>query len=1759
MPTPFVHASCPPPPRGLARPESPVSLCSCGAGLLPAPSRLSVSLAPAGGGDSTFSAARYPTRVALVPFATAADNGLIETVFRYSGYASSPERRGRTGRLARGPSGVRFRRSDRNRPCLTAWPGTVSLWAEPVRVAGHRRKYSDASVTPGTGTCLIVSVTFGFAGVYAPRAVRSGRRTELIMSSAAQERAAKNPELQQQQGSLYITWYPSSVNQSVKSELALNTSPNGAAYNHCVNPISVVTLRQAPGAPQDRLSVQPRLMAQILPCSPTLHLIPKPVSEPARFLKKRRTTSCRMSPVALSRLSGTARLTIPPLLGTERSVIRATGYLGVGGSLPRAWGGGQRDVRNNSVPSSERGCPGRTQNNSASWECQNPDRHAAHWTSASGHAEGQLLRPQTRRTPAGMLSESHACILTASCSWFFPVNPYASGPNESHSALSTQLQHLPRPGQPPGTLLHNKAQESLPTLGSAPVWGVLTDNADEHLLLTGLQRLAPVLVEGHNITGPSLAEAALPAIVPPTVVLYIQLPAASSTGPRELHRAGHKGVDDRKQNSRSARWRDGCRLVSFGWEEGLVLRASPSPESESQPGAQAAKHGLNCHRMKPALFSVLCEIKEKTGICWAAQRQQRSHVPLPGPQPRLDRLGLPTGGSPPPCLLGDAGARKTASAGRELRWWKREPEHEMMQRERLLVHSVPAVLDPRPLLRILPRLCLLTSGVSPDPRGLGSISALPPGAGRGGGCRGPAGPGAPPAIAEPAQAGTGEPVLHACPKNFPPGLATAISNYSVIAIFLIREPVPPDEPWQIFYGRFSFTYPSNWVRVYPARVNKKKNHTFKNTTSLSSYFLSLLCFCFNSWPEPSFDTVTAAEPTWARRASGLSVCFNMAKRIACRIFGVSCSSRGLMADMATHDDIVKSRKKRHSVSAVKSSAPDGRAHSDYSADVQRRHKLLFAPASRTGRRLGPHEPSGVSAAQLPRCAPVMRANKLQRGFCSAQHHTEYKHRWGQACNEFTTHVMNLLREQSRTRPISPKEIERMVGIIHRKFSSIQMQLKQSTCEAVMILRSRFLDARRKRRNFSKQATEILNEYFYSHLSNPYPSEEAKEELAKKCSITVSQLLMELHPWWGVWAVGLTQPPRAGDVNFKGLGSTITVSQVQEEHRQVPGGGEPLRSQNRRHGGARGGRRRPEQPDQLAHHAELRDTTARGSASASDAAPARDRLAGCSSGSFNLPNSGDMFMSMQSLNGDSYQGAQVGANVQSQVDTLRHVISQTAGYSDGLGGNSLYSPHGLNGGVPSAVRSAAPAGQSLPFPARSPPAVLRAKGEQELGVGAGRARCRFASASPSPLRAEGGMAGRLPLHGPLKDRGRQVLVYSGQGSGGPPDSRLLAVGSASRGKEGLAGHLHGRDVPLSARRLAPMDCSISLLKECGVSIIAEHQKSSRTRTTPNTFQTCLPVSHVLLPPFDFLLLAGSLRGPQEQESCPFNTYGGIHSNRKAQLAHNCTGAARRSRAERLSSPSGREGAARQGPASAGAPRGCPGWGSNGDEGRAAESWQLPIKPDSLAHRPPSYEGRAAESWQLPIKPDSLAHRPPSCKYHEVADDGIVLWRRGHPLWFPQQGALSYLAVPLWALPHVNLILASLEAFTCGHVCPREGERSWLPVALPKPTITNNPALSKKEENLGLDHHQAVDERQAAQTAERKDRIRGDWSVDKPIQLPAKSSFLPRRPQRLPQPPFETIQSDLVIARATEMNTSVSVKSQLHSPPLGSPADPQAHRK
>ncbi|XP_078422773.1 pre-B-cell leukemia transcription factor 2-like isoform X4 [Cetorhinus maximus] len=263
---------------------------------------------------------------------------------------------------------------------------------------------------------------------------------------------------------------------------------------------------------------------------------------------------------------------------------------------------------------------------------------------------------------------------------------------------------------------------------------------------------------------------------------------------------------------------------------------------------------------------------------------------------------------------------------------------------------------------------------------------------------------------------------------------------------------------------------------------------------------------------------------------------------------------------------------------------------------------------------GPEKGGGSAAAAAAAAASggVSPDNSIEHSDYRAKlaqirqiYHTELE-KYEQACSEFTTHVMNLLREQSRTRPISPKEIERMVGIIHRKFSSIQMQLKQSTCEAVMILRSRFLDARRKRRNFSKQATEILNEYFYSHLSNPYPSEEAKEELAKKCGITVSQV----SNWFG----------------NKRIRYKKNIGKFQEE------------------------------ANIYAVKTAVNATAASQNSQANS--PTTPTSAG-SSGSFNLSGSGDMFMGMQGLNGDSYPGAQANGGWQDAA-TPSSVTSPTEG-------------------------------------------------------------------------------------------------------------------------------------------------------------------------------------------------------------------------------------------------------------------------------------------------------------------------------------------------------------------------------------------------------------------------------------------------------------------------------------------------------------------
>ncbi|TRZ01304.1 hypothetical protein DNTS_018633 [Danionella cerebrum] len=305
---------------------------------------------------------------------------------------------------------------------------------------------------------------------------------------------------------------------------------------------------------------------------------------------------------------------------------------------------------------------------------------------------------------------------------------------------------------------------------------------------------------------------------------------------------------------------------------------------------------------------------------------------------------------------------------------------------------------------------------------------------------------------------------------------------------------------------------------------------------------------------------------------------------------------------------------------------------------------------------GPEKGGGASAITIATTAVGGGAeNSIEHSDYKAKlsqirniYHSELE-KYQQACEEFTSHVMNLLREQSRSRPVSPREIERMVKIIQRKFSSIQIQLKQSTCEAVMILRSRFLDARRKRRNFSKQATEILNEYFYSHLSNPYPSEEAKEELARKCSITVSQVILmakgstitvsQVSNWFGNKRIRYKKNigKFQEEANLYAAKTAVTAAQGQHSHDSSPSAGFQMKDEDF-------------QLDVSEDKNNLLNNIFNGS-----------------SGSYSLQSSGEIFTNVTDLNSSFLSTQDPGAG-----QTL------SLNYSDGLRGNPLYGPHGLNG-------------------------------------------------------------------------------------------------------------------------------------------------------------------------------------------------------------------------------------------------------------------------------------------------------------------------------------------------------------------------------------------------------------------------------------------------------------------------------------------------
>ncbi|KHJ98815.1 homeobox domain protein [Oesophagostomum dentatum] len=93
-----------------------------------------------------------------------------------------------------------------------------------------------------------------------------------------------------------------------------------------------------------------------------------------------------------------------------------------------------------------------------------------------------------------------------------------------------------------------------------------------------------------------------------------------------------------------------------------------------------------------------------------------------------------------------------------------------------------------------------------------------------------------------------------------------------------------------------------------------------------------------------------------------------------------------------------------------------------------------------------------------------------------------------------------------------------------------MEAKQIIANSVMIFQTKIADLTKRRRNFSKEATCILQKYYDSHLEHPYPTEEEKIALAEKCHISVQQV----SNWFGNRRIRTKKSKRSQDLLSTGL-------------------------------------------------------------------------------------------------------------------------------------------------------------------------------------------------------------------------------------------------------------------------------------------------------------------------------------------------------------------------------------------------------------------------------------------------------------------------------------------------------------------------------------------------------------------------------------------------------------------------------------------------
>jgi predicted RNA-binding protein with RPS1 domain len=96
----------------------------------------------------------------------------------------------------------------------------------------------------------------------------------------------------------------------------------------------------------------------------------------------------------------------------------------------------------------------------------------------------------------------------------------------------------------------------------------------------------------------------------------------------------------------------------------------------------------------------------------------------------------------------------------------------------------------------------------------------------------------------------------------------------------------------------------------------------------------------------------------------------------------------------------------------------------------------------------------------------------------------------------------LLQDEAKS-PTTPGSGKRSIDT--KQISQVKKELQKAYQQEALEQAKR----RKKRKGYSKEVSEVLNNWYLSHLDSPYPNEDEKRELCAMCGLT----LLQLNNWF----------------------------------------------------------------------------------------------------------------------------------------------------------------------------------------------------------------------------------------------------------------------------------------------------------------------------------------------------------------------------------------------------------------------------------------------------------------------------------------------------------------------------------------------------------------------------------------------------------------------------------------------------------------------